>query len=208
MTWLYYLLAILLGYLIGSIPFGYLIGKARGIDITTLGSGRTGGTNVFRALGMKYGLMSGLLDVFKGVAAVLLAQYLLANNPDLIPGVAPALAGAFAVIGHNWSIFLGFRGGAGGATGAGALLALNPAVGLILIVVFVFLMVVLRYASVATMTIGIGSLLVLLLFYLVGWHTPLGHLLFGVIVAAAITWSLRPNIKRLIAGNERRINFS
>ena len=97
----------------------------------------------------------------------------------MIPGVAPALAGAFAVVGHNWSIFLRFKGGAGGATGAGALLALNPAVGLILIVVFVILMLGLRYASVATMTIGIGSLLVLLLFYLVGWHTPSGHLLFG-----------------------------
>jgi glycerol-3-phosphate acyltransferase PlsY len=207
MPWFYYLLAIIIGYLIGSIPFGYMIGKTKGIDITTLGSGRTGGTNVFRALGKKWGLLSGLLDVFKGVAAVLLVQYLFADNPGMIPGVAPALAGAFAVVGHNWSIFLRFRGGAGGATGAGALLALNPTVGLILIVVFVILMLGLRYASVATMTIGIGSLLVLFLFYLVGWHTPAGHLLFGVIVAVAITWSLRPNIKRLIAGNERRITL-
>jgi len=208
MPWFYYLLAIILGYLIGSIPVGYLIGRARGIDITTLGSGRTGGTNVYRSLGKKYGLLSGILDVFKGIAAVLLAQYLFGDAPGMIPGVAPALAGAFAVVGHNWSIFLGFRGGAGGATGAGALLALNPTAGLILITLFVFLMVVVRYASIATLTIGVGSLLILLLFYLVGWHTPLGHLLFGVIVAAAITWSLRPNIRRLIAGNERRINFS
>ncbi len=207
MPWFYYLLAIIIGYLIGSIPVGYLIGRTQGIDITTLGSGRTGGTNVFRALGKKWGLFSGLLDVFKGMAAVLLVQYLFANTPDMIPGVAPALAGAFAVVGHNWSIFLRFKGGAGGATGAGALLALNPTVGLILIVVFVILMVGFRYASIATMTIGIGSLLVLLLFWLVGWHTPTGHLLFGVIVAVAITWSLRPNIKRLIQGNERRISF-
>lgn len=208
MPWLYYLLAILLGYLIGSIPFGYMIARARGVDITQQGSGRTGGTNVFRTLGLKYGLLSGILDILKGVVAVLLARYLFGDDLGMIEGVAPALAGAFAVIGHNWSIFLGFRGGAGGATGAGALLALNPTAGLILIVVFVILMLVVRYASVATLTIGIGGLLLLLLLYLVGWHTPFGHLFFGVIVAAAITWSLRPNIKRLVAGNERRINFS
>ncbi len=208
MPWFYYLLAILLGYLIGSIPFGYMIARARGIDITQQGSGRTGGTNVFRALGLKYGLLSGILDILKGVVAVLLARYLFGDDIGMIAGVAPALAGAFAVIGHNWSIFLGFRGGAGGATGGGALLALNPTAGLILIVIFVILMLVVRYASVATLTIGIGGLLLLLLFYLVGWHTPFGHLFFGVIVAAAITWSLRPNIKRLVAGNERRINFS
>jgi len=208
MAWFYYLLAILLGYFIGSIPFGYMIARARGIDITQQGSGRTGGTNVFRSLGLKYGLLSGFLDIFKGIAAVLLARYLFGDDLGMIAGVAPALAGAFAVIGHNWSIFLGFRGGAGGATGAGALLALNPTAGLILIVIFVILMLVVRYASVATLTIGLGGLALLVLFYLVGWHTPFGHLFFGVIVAIAITWSLRPNIKRLFAGNERRINFS
>ena len=203
MPWYNYLFAIIIGYLIGSIPFGYLIGRLKGIDITTLGSGRTGGTNVFRALGLRYGLFSGLLDVLKGVVAVLLIRHLFGDDY----AGAQALAGAFAVIGHNWSIFLKFRGGAGGATAGGALLALNPLVGVIVVIVFIILMLVVRYASVATMTVGIGGLLLLTLFHLVGWGTPLGHLLFGVLVAMAITWALRPNIKRLINGNERRINF-
>lgn len=203
MNYLFVILSIVLGYLIGSIPMGYIVAKFRGVNITTVESGRTGGTNVSRALGWRYGLLTGALDILKGAAAVLLARYLFGGEP----AVYAALGGAFAVIGHNWSVFLGFRGGAGGATAAGALLALNPMAGFILVPTFIFILLVVRYASVATMSIGLGSLAILTLFYLVGWNTSAGQILFGLLASIAIIWALRPNIKRLIQGNERRITF-
>jgi glycerol-3-phosphate acyltransferase PlsY len=202
-NYLFVILSILLGYLIGSIPMGYIVARLKGIDITSVESGRTGGTNVSRALGWKYGLLVGALDILKGSVAVLLARQFFGNDP----AIYAALGGAFAIIGHNWSVFLGFRGGAGGATAGGALLALNPLAGLILVPTFLFVLFVVRYASVATMTIGLGSLVILTLFYLMGWNTPAGQILFGLIASAAILWALRPNIKRLLQGNERRITF-
>jgi glycerol-3-phosphate acyltransferase PlsY len=202
-NYLFVILSILLGYLIGSIPMGYIIARLKGIDIRTVESGRTGGTNVSRALGWKYGLLVGALDILKGSVAVLLARQFFGNDP----AIYAALGGAFAIIGHNWSVFLGFRGGAGGATAGGALLALNPLAGLNLVPTFLLVLFVVRYASVATMTIGLGSLVILTLFYLMGWNTPAGQIVFGLIASAAILWALRPNIKRLLQGNERRITF-
>ena len=198
------ILAIILGYLIGSIPNGYLIARLKGIDITQVESGRTGGTNVSRALGWRYGVLVGALDILKGTVAVVLARAIFGNHPDIYA----ALAGGFAVIGHNWSVFLGFRGGAGGATAAGALLGLNLLAGAIMVPLFILILVVVRYASVATMSIGLGSLVILTIFYLlrVG-DTPPEQIAFGVIASAAILWALRPNIRRLRAGTERRITF-
>lgn len=203
LNYLFVLFAIALGYLIGSIPVGYIVAKSKGIEITSHESGRTGGTNVSRALGKKYGLFVGFLDILKGALAVLLARHFFGADP----AIYAALAGAFAVIGHNWSIFLGFRGGAGGATSGGALLALNPLAGAILVPLFLVVLVVIRYASVATMTIGLGSLIILTLFYFVGLNTSSWQILFGMLASIAILWALRPNIKRLIQGNERRITF-
>ncbi len=203
MNYLFVVASIVLGYLIGSVPVGYIVAKTKGIEITSHESGRTGGTNVSRALGTKYGIFVGALDILKGALAVWLARHYIGADP----AIYAALGGAFAVIGHNWSIFLGLRGGAGGATSAGALLALNPLAGAILVPLFILILVVVRYASVATMTIGLGSLAILTLFYFIGLNTPAGQILFGVLASAAILWALRPNIKRLIQGNERRITF-
>lgn len=203
MNYLFILFAIALGYLVGSIPVGYIVAKSKGIEITSHESGRTGGTNVSRALGKKYGAFVGFLDILKGALAVLLARHFFGADP----AIYAALAGALAVIGHNWSIFLGFRGGAGGATSGGALLALNPLAGAILVPLFLIVLVVIRYASVATMTIGLGSLIILTLFYFAGLNTSSWQILFGALASIAILWALRPNIKRLIQGNERRITF-
>lgn len=201
MPWISWILAALLGYLIGSIPSGYIVARLRGVDITHEGSGRTGGTNVFRSLGLRYGLLTGFMDVFKGVLAVVIARWIFGAEG------AAALAGAFAVIGHNWSIFLRFRGGAGGGTGVGALVALNPLAGLILVPIFAFILVVGRYASVATLSVGLGSLVILASLYAIGQGTPLSHIVFAISISIAIVWTLRPNLMRLIAGNERRINL-
>ena len=200
----YLILAIVLGYLIGSIPNGYLIARLKGVDVTRVESGRTGGTNVARALGWRYGVLVGALDILKGTVAVALVRAIAGAQPDIYA----ALAGGFAVIGHNWSAFLGFRGGAGGATAAGALLGLNPPAGGIMVPLFILILILSRYASVATMSIGLGGLLILAIFYFLNiGDTPPEQMVFGLIASAAILWALRPNIRRLRQGNERRITF-
>lgn len=197
-----HLIAILVGYLIGSLPFGYWIGRAKGIDVRTLGSGRTGGTNVYRALGARIGLLTGVLDFIKGMASVWLMRTLFHDE------AAAALAGAAAIAGHNWSIFLRFKGGAGGSTAAGALITLNLIAGAIVLPIFLLILFVGRYASLATLSVGIGSVLVLALRHaLAPATTPLAHLLFAVPALIFITLSLWPNIQRLRNGTERRVDF-
>jgi acyl phosphate:glycerol-3-phosphate acyltransferase len=202
MTITTYLVPLLVGYLIGSLPFGYLFGLLKGIDVRTLGSGRTGGTNVYRALGARLGLLTGLLDFSKGAVSVLLMRYWLGDE------AAAALAGAAAVAGHNWSIFLRFKGGAGGSTAAGALLALNPVAGAIVVPMFVLILFVGRYASIATLSVGVGSVIAILLLHVINpTMTPLSQLLFAVPALAMIAISLRPNLERLLHGTERRVEF-
>ncbi len=203
MPWYAYPLAMLLGYLIGSIPVGYLIGRTKGVNVLEHGSGRTGGTNVFRALGIRYGVLTGLGDLLKGALAVWLARTIFGHE------AAAALAGAFAIFGHNWSIFLGFRGGAGGSTAAGALLTLNPVVGFILLPIFIAILLIVRYASVATFSVAVGATVLLTLFHFVDpVKTPGWHIAFGVAALLMIGYSLRPNFVRLWRGNERRIQFN
>ena len=203
MPWYAYPLAMLLGYLIGSIPVGYLIGRTKGVNVLEHGSGRTGGTNVFRALGIRYGVLTGLGDLLKGALAVWLARTIFGHE------AAAALAGAFAIFGHNWSIFLGFRGGAGGSTAAGALLTLNPVVGFILLPIFIAILLIVRYASVATFSVAVGATVLLTLFHFVDpVKTPGWHIAFGVAALLMIGYSLRPNFVRLWRGNERRIPFN
>ena len=197
-----YFVVILLGYLVGSLPFGFWIGRLRGIDMRTYASGRTGATNVYRALGARLALLTGVLDFLKGAVVVLAARALLHDE------AAAALAGAAAIAGHNWSVFLNFKGGAGGSTGAGALLALNPLAGAIVVPIFLLLLFVGRYASLATLSIGVGSAVVLTILYFVNpVKTPAAQLLFGFLALILIAISLRPNIERLRKGTERRINF-
>ncbi|MBE2233857.1 MAG: glycerol-3-phosphate 1-O-acyltransferase PlsY [Anaerolinea sp.] len=196
------IVSILIGYLIGSLPIGYLLGRTKGIDVRTIGSGRTGGTNVYRALGARLGLLTGVLDFAKGAVSVLLIRSFFGDE------AAAALAGAAAVAGHNWSIFLGFKGGAGGSTAAGALLALNPLAGAIVVPLFVVILFVGRIASVATLWVGAGSVVAILLLHVINpVATPLSQLLFAVPAMVLIAISLRPNIERLLNGTERRVNF-
>jgi acyl phosphate:glycerol-3-phosphate acyltransferase len=197
------IIAIAGGYLIGSIPSGYLIGKAYGVDVRSHGSGRTGGTNVWRAT--KQILPPALTvvgDALKGVAAVLLARHFLGSE------MAAALAGATAVIGHNWSVMLGWRGGAGGVTAGGALLALSPLAAAVVLPIALIALYFSHYASVATLCAALGGLLVLLILgFVSGASQPLEHAIFGVITSTAVVMALRPNLKRLAEGTERRITL-
>jgi glycerol-3-phosphate acyltransferase PlsY len=194
-----YAAVILLGYLLGSIPFGYIICRARGVDVTQYGSGRTGGTNVLRTAGKKAAAVSIGLDVLKGAVAVVLGRWLLGTE------LAVALAGFAAVLGHNYSVFIRFRGGAGTGTSMGAYFFMAPWPSLVVGLSSVFIgFGLLRYASVTSLLIVFlmsPALLIGVLYF----HQPVEHLAFALAVGSLVLWSHRPNIKRLLQGTERRI---
>jgi glycerol-3-phosphate acyltransferase PlsY len=141
-------------------------------------------------------------DLLKGVAAVLIGRHVLGSE------AAAALAGAAAVAGHNWSVVIGWRGGAGGATASAALTALSPLAGAIVVPIGIIVLYFSRYASLATITAGGGGLVALAA---LAWLAPEGHpwthVIYGALTAAIVLWSLRPNLKRLADGTERRITL-
>jgi glycerol-3-phosphate acyltransferase PlsY len=192
-------LVLLIGYLLGSIPVGLLVVRAStGKDIREVGSGRIGGTNALRAGGPWIALLTGLGDSLKGLLAVVVSHTLVG-----IP-VVDALAGVMAVTGHNYSIFIGFRGGAGTATTLGSAIALWPWNGLVMLGVGSAVIVLSRYASVGSITV---ALLLPALYALRAWlgDAPWGHLVHGLGTMALTLWALRPNIRRLLEGCERRV---
>jgi glycerol-3-phosphate acyltransferase PlsY len=188
--------AILAGYLLGSLPFGYwLVRRFHGDDIRTQGSGNTGATNVFRVYGRRLGTTVALLDVAKGFAAALLGLW--AGGP--LVGV---LAGAAAMIGHARPLFLGFRrGGKMVATAGGAALALAPLAALTCVGVWLVVFFLTRYASVASI---ITALALPVFAWLYGASWPV--LVFACAGAAAIVFLHRNNISRLSAGTEHRFD--
>jgi glycerol-3-phosphate acyltransferase PlsY len=220
----------LLAFLLGSIPFGLLMAKMRGIDIRAHGSGNIGATNVFRVIGKKEGVVCLLLDMLKGFIPVALAvnliqitgrpvqvplgmpeswTLLLPENSAFQAQLAHIATALCAVLGHNYSPWVGFKGGKGIATSAGVLLGLMPFAVLILLGVWVLLAFTTRYVSVASM----GAALVLPLVTLWGswhhgriqdgtWNKPLFAL--TVIIAASAVWKHRANIRRLMDGTENR----
>jgi glycerol-3-phosphate acyltransferase PlsY len=199
MDWLLSWGMVLLAYVMGSMPTGYLAGQLmEGIDIREYGSGRTGGTNALRTLGPVGAAITAIGDVSKGTAAVALALRL------GLPPLVVALVALAAVVGHNHSVFLNFAGGAGVAPTVGALLAMHLWMGLALAAVIVTLVAITRYASVGSLAFVNLTPFALLVLALKG-ELPWAYLIFGVVIAVMITWSHRPNIARLRAGNERKL---
>lgn len=188
-------------YLIGGIPWGVVMAKLTGgPDPRTIGSGRTGGANVMRALGPRVALASGVLDVLKGVVAVGVAILVGAELPVQI------LAALAAILGHSRSVWIGFAGGRGIAPGLGGLLVLQPIAALVVMPVFAIVLLVSRYSSLASLTsTAIGAVVVLVTV----WVTTISPL-YAVyaLAAAAMIWLFHlDNIQRLLAGTERRIEF-
>ena len=204
--------ALLAAYLLGSVPFGLLIVKIRtGQDIRTVASGRTGGTNAMRAAGFWAGLLTALFDILKGAASVWLAQAVDPAN-DWLHDFAPI----FAIIGHNYSIFLpefdenkrfkGLRGGAGGAPSVGGAFGLWPWSLAIILPLGVIVFFTLGYASVTTMSVALFAIIVFAVRAIGG--NPWADVLYGVLAEIILIWALRPNIKSLIEGNERVVSIS
>jgi glycerol-3-phosphate acyltransferase PlsY len=203
---------VILGYIIGSIPFGLLIVKMKtGKDIRTVESGRTGGTNAVRAAGLGAGLLTALMDVLKGAASVWLARTLLPDMP-----VFHVLAPLAAIVGHNYSLFLisrdesgklRFHGGAGGAPALGGAMGLWFPIFPIVLIAGALIWFTLGIASITTMAIGLVVTVVFAVYSSVGLLEPI-HIWYGVIAELLLLWALRPNIKKLLAGKERVVKFS
>ncbi|AXG98020.1 glycerol-3-phosphate acyltransferase [Deinococcus wulumuqiensis] len=188
------LLALLLSYLIGAVPAAALLARTRGVDIRKVGSGNSGATNVLRSLGKGPALAVAVFDILKGVLAVLLARTL-----GLSEGWA-ALCGVLAVIGHNFSPFLGFRGGKGVATSFGVIAILDPVIGLVAFVLAIACMWLTRFVSAGSiMGAFIVAALVLVL------PRPDWDRAAVLFLAALLVWQHRENVRKLQAGTERRL---
>jgi glycerol-3-phosphate acyltransferase PlsY len=208
--WWMILLAAVIGYLIGSIPMGYLVVRLiKGQDIRTHGSGRTGGTNAFRAGGPIAGVLTAVGDACKGYVAVALAR--LVVGPEVlattIGTVAAVLAGLAAVIGHNWSVYLGFKGGAGTAPNIGAAIAFWPIAGLYLAPMVPLGLYLIGYASVTSLIIAAVVLITFVVRAALQADPNWWYVAYAVAAAAAVAWALRPNIKRLRQGTERVVGL-
>ncbi len=191
------LLAVVGGYLLGSLPFGYWVPRlARGEDIRTKGSGNVGASNVFRVYGRSLGVPVALLDLAKGFAAAALGLW----AGGALIGV---LAGAAAMIGHARPVFLGFqKGGKMVATAGGATLALAPLAAFICIGVWLVTFLLTRYASLASI---VTALALVILVLALGYPWPIA--VFGIAGASAVVFLHRGNIRRLLGGTEHRFQL-
>lgn len=188
-----------IAYLIGSIPTGYLIVKAKtGQDIRTVGSGSTGATNVKRVLGKKWFFIVMILDAVKGALPVFLAKLFIVAGVSL--GIAPVIAAVAVIIGHSKSLFLGFKGGKSVASGVGTIIALNWLAGIIIAVVWGVITYFTKYVSV-------GSIIALLAspFIMYFLNAPIAYVAYCTLGAIYIVYLHRENIKRLMQGNENKV---
>ncbi len=199
-----YILTALAAYLIGSAPTGFVVGKLRGIDIRTVGSGNIGATNVFRALGTPAGVFVLLADAFKGWVSVFcvaksIARWLAPEASSQALEAVQIVAAVSAVLGHNYTLWLRFKGGKGIATSAGVLLALVPAALGIVLVVWISVFVLSRYVSLASIVAACGL-------PFATWLTGRSGTLIIVtaVLAALALYKHRSNIQRLLAGTENR----
>jgi glycerol-3-phosphate acyltransferase PlsY len=199
-----YLIVCAAAYLLGSLPFGYLLVKIfRGQDIRTAGSGNIGATNVARSGSPLLGLVTLLLDAGKGAAAVLLALWMLPHEQAGEAWLAGSLAAVFTIAGHVFSLWLRFRGGKGVATAIGSFLVLAPAALALTLAVFALVAASFRYVSLASM-ISVGLFPV---FFLLFYRVPAEALAIVSVGAVIIIASHHQNIRRLRAGTEPRFSL-
>jgi glycerol-3-phosphate acyltransferase PlsY len=187
-------LLLVAAYLLGSIPFSYLVARHKGIDVRKVGSGNVGATNVMRSAGRAAGLLAFALDFAKGGAAVLIAR---AFEPT---GLLPALSAVAAVLGHMYPVWLRFRGGKGVATGVGAFLPLVPTVAALAFLAFGLVLLITRYVSLASIA---GAITLAVAAFLSGASPPVARAAAGL--ALLIVWKHRGNLERISLGTESRL---
>lgn len=206
------ILVVLVSYVLGSIPFGLIIVRFKtGRDLRTVESGRTGGTNALRAAGLWAGLLTALMDILKGAAAVWLARAVAPQAP-----IVHVLAPIGAILGHNYSIFMPdrdetgrivrLRGGAGGAPTVGGALGLWAPSLLFVLPLGALVFFTLGYASVTTMSVAIFATIVFAVRAAQGMSWV--DVLYGLAALVLLMWALRPNIRKLLRGQERVVNIS
>jgi len=213
------LVVIILSYLVGSIPTALIVSKVvKGIDIREHGSGNMGGSNVFRVMGWKYGVLVIILDALKGALAVIIvARLYLGNFPfnNVTPfddfTLIQIIAGLSAVIGHIWTAFAGFRGGKGIATALGFLVTIITIDMLFALGVFLIVVYISRYISLGSISAAVSVPLIMIIreniFHvdIQGYHTILP---FSIVLAFLVMYTHRANLSRLFNGSENRISFS
>ncbi len=187
-------LLLLAGYVLGSVPTGFLVGRACGVDVRRVGSGNIGMANVLRSAGKWPALVTMLGDMTKGFAPVFLARFL-TENEWVVAAVALA-----ALVGHCWPVFLRFKGGKGVATGAGTTIALAPTVGLGLFAFWWAVVLVSRYTSLGAISVMLISPVA---FLVTGQPAP--YVLYTIVGGALVLWLHRENARALIKGTERKI---
>jgi glycerol-3-phosphate acyltransferase PlsY len=207
-----YLGAAVVGYLLGSIPSGVLVGRLFGnVDPRAYGSGKTGATNILRTLGPGPAILVALMDVAKGVVSVLVARFLIFPIPanasvsqHTLQAGAEAIAAFCALLGHNFSIFLHFTGGRGVATGGGGVFAQTPIAGLVGIVCMAIPIALTRYMSLGSITGAATSGIAAVILAVTG-HAYWPNAAYAVVGGAFVIYSHKDNIQRLLSGTERKI---
>lgn len=201
---------VVIGYLLGSIPFGVIISKRKGIDVTQYGSGRMGATNVLRTAGGKAAALVFILDLLKGVLAVVFAGLIIGRGYLVVGGhglgmlIAQVMAALAAIAGHNWSVFLKFKGGRGVATFFGGLVALCPIAAILGGEVFIIGSGLTRFASLASIAAAVSAYGILIPLTILGVF-PIEYLIYTLIGTIIILVMHRDNIRRLMSGRERRL---
>ena len=196
----------LIAYLIGSFPTGYIVGRLRGIDVRSVGSGNVGATNVTRVLGKQFGCPVFVIDFLKGLVAVLLAVVLGHRfQVDAIGrDLCAAVGGIFSVVGHSYPVWLGFKGGKGVATSLGVIFGISWIAALIMSAVWIITFKATRYVSVASIAAAIAlPVAMITLLFLDELRSPV-LVYFSLCLAAIVVFRHRSNLSRLVSGTEPR----
>lgn len=209
MSQIYPYLSLVIAYLLGSLPTSYLIGRIfYGTDIREMGSGNTGATNALRTFGPKIGVIVLAVDILKGVAAILIARYLMRNasmsaNFNLIE----SLSGLFVILGHVYSVWLRFKGGKGVATAAGVFLTLMPLPVLFCLVLFGYIVYTTKYVSLGSVLAAISLVIIELVSQIIMKFHNTPRLFLVLLIVTLIIYRHRSNLKRLLRGSENKIKF-
>jgi acyl phosphate:glycerol-3-phosphate acyltransferase len=182
-------------YLFGAIPFGVLVARTYRVDIQKVGSGNIGTANVLRSVGWGAAAVTALADIFKGGVPMLISQAL------GMPGWEMAVVGCFSILGHNYSVFLGFKGGKGVATSYGTVTLIDIGLGLAMLPIFIATVAITRFSSAGSMVASFSGIIFAIAMQREWWKVVMLILIFMLIL-----WQHRDNLKRLAEGNERQFN--